>query len=99
MGLLGKVLTKIADFAALGLINKFLGGVFNTIKIAFIISVLFYLKSLELRDGVKYFSIVTHQSSFSEIEEVVIQSRPRLFETISDNMNQPTQSSTAFRIS
>lgn len=42
IGMAGKILTKIADFAALGLINKFLGGVFNTIKIAFIISVLFF---------------------------------------------------------
>lgn len=42
IGMAGKVLTKIADFAALGLINKFLGGVFNTIKIAFVISVLFF---------------------------------------------------------
>lgn len=37
----GKVLTKIADFAALGLINKLLGGLFSTLKIAFIVSVIF----------------------------------------------------------
>lgn len=37
----GKLLTKIADFAALGLINKLLGGLFNALKIAFIISVIF----------------------------------------------------------
>lgn len=39
--LVGKALTKIADFAALGLLNKLLGGVFNTLKIAFIVSVVF----------------------------------------------------------
>tara|TARA_B100000795_G_scaffold112494_1_gene83354 strand:- start:77529 stop:78077 length:549 start_codon:yes stop_codon:yes gene_type:complete len=39
--LAGKILTKIADFAALGLINKLLGGLFNCLKIAFIISVIF----------------------------------------------------------
>ncbi len=37
----GKFLTKIADFAALGLVNKLLGGVFATLQFAFIISVVF----------------------------------------------------------
>jgi membrane protein required for colicin V production len=37
----GKILTKIADFAALGIINKLLGGLFNSLKIAFIVSVVF----------------------------------------------------------
>ena len=35
----GKFLTKIADFAALGIINKILGAAFNTLKFAFILSV------------------------------------------------------------
>ncbi|PKA83046.1 membrane protein required for colicin V production [Ulvibacter sp. MAR_2010_11] len=37
----GKLLTRIADFAMLGIINKLLGGVFNAITYAFIISVVF----------------------------------------------------------
>jgi membrane protein required for colicin V production len=37
----GKFLTKIADFAMLGIINKLLGGAFNAIKYAFIVSVIF----------------------------------------------------------
>ncbi len=37
----GKFLTKIADFAALGLLNKLLGGVFALLQYAFIISVVF----------------------------------------------------------
>ena len=37
----GKFLTKIADFAMLGIVNKLLGGVFNALKFAFIVSVLF----------------------------------------------------------
>jgi membrane protein required for colicin V production len=41
ISLAGKLLTKIADFAALGLINKLAGGVFNTLKFAFLISVIF----------------------------------------------------------
>jgi len=35
----GKALTKLADFAALGLLNKLLGAVFGVIKIGLILSV------------------------------------------------------------
>lgn len=41
--LLGRVLTKVADFAMLGLFNKILGGVFNILKFAFVLSVIFLL--------------------------------------------------------
>ncbi|QXP80412.1 MULTISPECIES: CvpA family protein [Winogradskyella] len=40
IGLAGKALTKLADFAALGLINKLAGGVFGALKIGLILSVL-----------------------------------------------------------
>ena len=39
IGLAGKALTKLADFAALGIINKLTGGVFGALKIALILSV------------------------------------------------------------
>lgn len=41
LNLIGKFLTKIADFTALGLMNKLLGGVFSTLQYAFILSVVF----------------------------------------------------------
>jgi membrane protein required for colicin V production len=41
IALLGKMLTKLADFAALGVINNILGGVFGAIKIGLILSVVF----------------------------------------------------------
>lgn len=40
IGLAGKALTKLADFAALGILNKILGGVFGALKIGLILSVL-----------------------------------------------------------
>lgn len=40
ISLAGKALTKLADFASLGIINKFLGGVFGALKIGLILSVL-----------------------------------------------------------
>ena len=39
IGLAGKALTKLADFAALGILNKLLGGVFGALKIGLILSV------------------------------------------------------------
>lgn len=41
VALMGRILTKIADFAALGVLNKILGGVFGALKIGLILSVLF----------------------------------------------------------
>jgi membrane protein required for colicin V production len=43
ISILGKMLTKLADFAALGIINKILGGVFGALKIGLILSVVFIL--------------------------------------------------------
>lgn len=39
IALAGKALTKLADFAALGFLNKLLGGVFGALKIGLILSV------------------------------------------------------------
>lgn len=41
VSLLGKFLTKMADLAALGLVNKVMGGVFGLLKTAIILSVIF----------------------------------------------------------
>ncbi|GAB5564815.1 MAG: CvpA family protein [Winogradskyella sp.] len=40
ISLAGKALTKLADFAALGMLNKLLGGAFGALKIGLILSVL-----------------------------------------------------------
>lgn len=39
IAMIGKVFTKIADFAALGILNKLLGGAFAILKYGFILSV------------------------------------------------------------
>ena len=41
IALAGKLLTKLADFAALGFLNKGLGGLFRALKIGLILSVAF----------------------------------------------------------
>ena len=49
----GKILTKIADFAMLGIINKLAGGVFEVLKYALIISVvLMFLDNANRKIGV-----------------------------------------------
>lgn len=40
IALAGKALTKLADFAALGIINKLLGALFGALKIALVLSVI-----------------------------------------------------------
>lgn len=40
ISLAGKAMTKLADFAALGILNKLLGGVFGVLKIGLILSVI-----------------------------------------------------------
>ncbi|WP_250433446.1 CvpA family protein [Hanstruepera flava] len=40
IALAGKALTKLADFAALGFLNKLLGGIFGMLKIGLILSIL-----------------------------------------------------------
>lgn len=41
VGLIGKFLTKMADLAALGMVNKILGGIFGLVKIGLVLSVIF----------------------------------------------------------
>lgn len=45
VSLAGKAFTKLADFAALGILNKLLGAAFGVLKIGFIISVLLIIFS------------------------------------------------------
>jgi membrane protein required for colicin V production len=45
ISLAGKALTKLADFASLGMLNKLLGGVFGALKIGLILSVVLMIFS------------------------------------------------------
>ncbi len=65
ISLAGKALTKLADFAALGILNKLLGGVFGALKIGLILSVVLmifntmnktlpFIEDEELQDSILY---------------------------------------------
>jgi membrane protein required for colicin V production len=43
--LIGKLFTKIADFASLGILNKLLGGIFGALKIGFVLSLILLIFS------------------------------------------------------
>lgn len=49
ISLLGRILTKMAHLAALGLVNRLLGGIFGMLKMAFLASLFFmFLESFDL---------------------------------------------------
>jgi len=65
ISLAGKALTKLADFAALGILNKLLGGLFGALKIGLILSILLivfnklnntlpFMEKEDLEDSVLY---------------------------------------------
>ena len=76
IGLLGKALTKIADFAALGMLNKILGGVFGALKIGLILSIVL-LVFTKLNNTIPFIS--AEQQEDSILYEPVKTLAPTLF--------------------
>ena len=86
----GKALTKLADFAALGLLNKFLGGLFGLLKMTVIIGVMIMLFALinsnlvlveekTLQTSIFYEPIKAIASNiFPDILETIISEKSRL---------------------
>ena len=75
----GKVLTKLADITALGLLNKALGGLFATLKSAVILSVIF----LFFNRFNKTIPFVEEETLYYPIQSIV----PTLFPAILDEDN------------
>lgn len=76
IGLLGKLFTKIADFASLGLLNKILGGVFGALKIGLILSVVLLVFS-KLNNTIPFIS--EDQKETSILYEPIKNLAPTLF--------------------
>lgn len=55
IAMLGKIFTKIADFASLGMLNKLLGGVFGALKIGLILSIVLIVFS-KLNNAIPFVS-------------------------------------------
>ncbi|MDT8417011.1 MAG: CvpA family protein, partial [Lutibacter sp.] len=60
--LIGKLFTKIADFASLGILNKLLGGIFGTLKIGFLLSVILLIFS-KLNNKIPFLSAEQQESA------------------------------------
>ena len=62
IALFGKALTKLADFASLGIINKILGGIFGALKIGLILSIIFIFFS-KVNDTIPFIKKETLEKS------------------------------------
>jgi len=84
ISLLGKLFTKLADFAFLGWINKVLGGVFGVLKVALILSVIIMVFD-------RFNSVITfvkpEDRAKSILYEPVRKLAPTLFPTLIKDVN------------
>jgi len=76
IGLLGKMLTKIADFASLGLLNKLFGGIFGALKVGLILSIIL-LVFTKLNNTIPFIS--KEQKANAVLYEPVKNLAPTLF--------------------
>ena len=76
IGLLGKLFTKIADFASLGLLNKLFGGIFGALKIGLILSVILLIFT-KLNNTIPFIS--SEQKEASILYEPIKNLAPMLF--------------------
>jgi membrane protein required for colicin V production len=76
---LGKILTKLANFASLGIINKILGGIFGTLKIGLILSVVFIFFG-KINDTIPFMEKKTLEESI--LYEPVKKVAPTIFPSI-----------------
>ena len=82
----GKALTKIADFAALGLINKVLGGVFSFLKSIIVLSVLlFFFHKINGSVSLVKQQTLNNSILYNPIKKVVPTIFPNLFEKYLEN--------------
>lgn len=76
ISLIGKGLTKIADFAALGFVNKALGGVFGLLKFGLILSIVLLVFS-KLNNTIPF--VAEEEQNNSLLYEPVKNLAPMLF--------------------
>ncbi len=88
ISLLGKLFTKLADFASLGIINKILGGVFGTLKIGLILSVVFIFFS-KINDTIPFVNKKTLNESvlYNPVKKIA----PTIFPSIIRNKEEKVE--------
>jgi membrane protein required for colicin V production len=89
IGLAGKALTKLADFAALGIINKLAGGVFGALKIALILSIVLNVFD-KLNNTITLLNDDTKQESvlYKPVKSLVPMIFPNILDISKDNSSE-----------
>ena len=89
LGLAGKALTKLADFAALGIINKLAGGVFGALKIALILSIVLNVFD-KLNNTITLLDDDTKQESvlYKPVKSLVPMIFPNILDSSKDNSSE-----------
>ena len=85
IALLGKALTKLVNFASLGIINKILGGIFGALKIGLILSVIFIFFS-KMNDTIPFIKKETLDASI--LYKPVKKIAPTIFPSIIKDTNE-----------
>lgn len=81
ISLLGRLLTKVAKFAALGLINRVLGGAFGLLKFAMIASgVIMFLGPLNNKLGVISPEVIEGSILYAPVEAIAPAIYPKIME-------------------
>jgi len=81
ISLLGRLLTKVAKFAALGLINRVLGGAFGLLKFAMIASgVIMFLGPLNNKLGVISPEVIEDSILYAPVEAIAPAIYPKIME-------------------
>ncbi len=92
ISLIGKALTKIADSASLGFLNKLAGGIFGAVKLAFIVSAVWmFLKPIN--NSLNILKKETTDSSilFNKVEAVAPVILPKFMEQLDKNKTEEEQ--------
>ena len=90
----GKALTKIADFAMLGIANKILGGLFSLIKYAFILSaILMFLHAANDRIGLVSQETMEESILYKPIKTIAPTVLPKILESNVLRDNTPSSES------
>jgi membrane protein required for colicin V production len=94
ISLLGKLFTKLADFAYLGWINKALGGVFGALKLAMILSIILMVFD-KLNNAIPFVDDTEKEQSvlYEPVKTLAITLFPDFIKVASENIEKESNNS------
>jgi membrane protein required for colicin V production len=89
ISMVGKFLTKVADFASLGMLNKLLGGVFNVLKSALVLSILLLILH-RFSDNIPFFDEEDQEESvlYEPIKDFAPALFPKFVRVLDDEIDE-----------